>query len=468
MRRDVRAQLMPAADWAVEAELKGAATKVAAVEEELKKAMEAKAAAGGTGEGGGESASGRRDALSQLKQVRAKATKLLERTVDAIDVSGMRPGKQDAARARRNELGQRLQRAIDTVEKEHPDGRAWEETEREEQLAKLKAAPSDAPPPADAAPEEQPEAEVRAAAAPVPAEEPSPSSSPPAPEAASAPAVGAPSPPPPAGLVECDICTDETPPSQMVTLDCGHVLCARCVTEIHSAYTEQPNRIDLTFENGGASAGTLAPPSCPHCRQRISEADLAAAASTARGAPAAVPAGGESEEQREAESEEQRGAAAALAQIAPNAEAEEEEEEEEEEEGEGEASPMARRAAAAASAGPRMRLIKERVKEEVTYMDERGYMVTEEKWVEKEVMKEAPPTPPSRPAVRAPVAPKHSVAAALAEAAAADDDDDDAPAGKKGKAKAKAKGGAAKPAAKPKAKKDTAAQGSIKSFLGRG
>ena len=81
-----------------------------------------------------------------------------------------------------------------------------------------------------------------------------------------------------------------------------------------------------------------------------------------------------------------------------------------------------------------MRLVKERVKEEVTYMDERGYMVTEEKWVEKEVMKEAPPTPPSRPAVRAPVAPKHSVAAALAEAAAADDDDDDAPAGKKGKA----------------------------------
>ena len=129
---------------------------------------------------------------------------------------------------------------------------------------------------------------------------------------------------------------------------------------------------------------------------------------------------------------------------------------------------MARRAAAAASAGPRMRLVKERVEEEVTYMDERGYMVTEERWVEKEVMKEAPPTPPSRPAVRAPVAPKHSVAAALAEAAAADDDDDDAPAGKKGKAKAKAKGGAAKPAAKPKAKKDTAAQGSIKSFFGRG
>ena len=115
-----------------------------------------------------------------------------------------------------------------------------------------------------------------------------------------------------------------------------------------------------------------------------------------------------------------------------------------------------------------MRLVKERVKEEVTYMDERGYMVTEERWVEKEVMKEAPPTPPSRPAVRAPVAPKHSVAAALAEAAAADDDDDDAPAGKKGKAKAKAKGGAAKPAAKPKAKKDTAAQGSIKSFFGLG
>ena len=165
MRRDVRAQLMPAADWAVEAKLEGAATKVAAVEEGLKKAMAAKAAAAGTGEGGGESASGLRDALSQLEKVRAEATKLLEHTVDAIDVSGMRPGgKQDAAHARRKELVQRLQGAIDTVEKEHPDGRAWEETEREKELAKLKAASSDAPPPAPASAPSSPGASPSASA----------------------------------------------------------------------------------------------------------------------------------------------------------------------------------------------------------------------------------------------------------------------------------------------------------------
>ena len=104
-------------------------------------------------------------------------------------------------------------------------------------------------------------------------------------------------------------------------------------------------------------------------------------------------------------------------------------------------------------------------------MDARGYMITEERWVEKEVEKDAPPTPPSRKE-RAPAPPKHSVAAACAQADAADDDDDDddAPAlgGKKGKAKGGKAAGGAKPKGITKSKpKDTGKQGSIMGFFGK-
>ena len=74
-------------------------------------------------------------------------------------------------------------------------------------------------------------------------------------------------------------------------------------------------------------------------------------------------------------------------------------------------------------------------------MDERGYMVCEEVWVEKEVEKEMPPSPirqPPKPLVSKPaLAPKASKGIATLVMDGDDSDDEDAQ--KKGKAKAKAK-----------------------------
>ena len=51
-------------------------------------------------------------------------------------------------------------------------------------------------------------------------------------------------------------------------------------------------------------------------------------------------------------------------------------------------------AAAAPAPTPRTHIVKERVKEERTFMDERGYLVCEEVWVEREVEREyVPPKP---------------------------------------------------------------------------
>ncbi|EOD40902.1 hypothetical protein EMIHUDRAFT_222305 [Emiliania huxleyi CCMP1516] len=52
--------------------------------------------------------------------------------------------------------------------------------------------------------------------------------------------------------------------------------------------------------------------------------------------------------------------------------------------------PVAAAEEEAAPTRTRTVTVKERVREEVTYMDERGYMVCEEKWVEREVEKQAP------------------------------------------------------------------------------
>jgi hypothetical protein len=62
-------------------------------------------------------------------------------------------------------------------------------------------------------------------------------------------------------------------------------------------------------------------------------------------------------------------------------------------------------AAAPSHVTPRTIIVKERVKEERTHMDERGYLVCEEVWVEKEVEKEVPAEAP-KPRFIAPQMPK--------------------------------------------------------------
>ena len=84
----------------------------------------------------------------------------------------------------------------------------------------------------------------------------------------------------------CPICTEDRPKSQVVTLACGHRTCGGCMLKMRSAYTEQPNRIDLTYDPGAASDGTLAPPRCPMCRRPIREAEFAAAEAIVAAVPA--------------------------------------------------------------------------------------------------------------------------------------------------------------------------------------
>eukprot|EP00316_Scyphosphaera_apsteinii_P023247 CAMPEP_0119311670 /NCGR_PEP_ID=MMETSP1333-20130426/23324_1 /TAXON_ID=418940 /ORGANISM="Scyphosphaera apsteinii, Strain RCC1455" /LENGTH=572 /DNA_ID=CAMNT_0007316105 /DNA_START=33 /DNA_END=1751 /DNA_ORIENTATION=+ len=59
----------------------------------------------------------------------------------------------------------------------------------------------------------------------------------------------------------------------------------------------------------------------------------------------------------------------------------------------------------------RTHIVKERVREERTYMDERGYMITEAVWVEREVEKEVPPA--------APVSPSPAISSSLSKQPAA-------------------------------------------------
>ena len=74
--------------------------------------------------------------------------------------------------------------------------------------------------------------------------------------------------------------------SQTVLLACGHAVCGGGVLRMRSTYTEQTNHIDLTHDSGARSDGTLAPPSCPECRARISETVFVAAEVVATTAPA--------------------------------------------------------------------------------------------------------------------------------------------------------------------------------------
>ena len=76
------------------------------------------------------------------------------------------------------------------------------------------------------------------------------------------------------------------PESQIVRLACNHAVCGGCLLGMRSTYTEQTNRIDLTHDSGAMSDGTLAPPSCPECRARISETEFAAAEAIAPAPPA--------------------------------------------------------------------------------------------------------------------------------------------------------------------------------------
>ena len=88
-----------------------------------------------------------------------------------------------------------------------------------------------------------------------------------------------------ADLVNCPICTPK-PKSQVLTLACRHPTCGECMLKMRSAYTEQTDRIDLTYDTGAASDGTLAPPTCPTCRGPISEAEFAAAEAIVAAVPA--------------------------------------------------------------------------------------------------------------------------------------------------------------------------------------
>ena len=114
------------------------------------------------------------------------------------------------------------------------------------------------------------------------------------------------------------------------------------------------------------------------------------------------------------------------------------------------------RLAEAAASAPRKVIVKEKVKEERTFQDERGYLVVEEVWVEKEVEKELPPEPTFAPAPPVPKpAPKKKARKAENDDDSDDGDDD-------GKKKKKAKGGGGKAKAAP-----AAPNGSIKSFFGK-
>ena len=114
------------------------------------------------------------------------------------------------------------------------------------------------------------------------------------------------------------------------------------------------------------------------------------------------------------------------------------------------------RLAEAAASAPRKVIVKEKVKEERTFQDERGYLVVEEVWVEKEVEKELPPEPTFAPAPPVPKpAPKKKARKAENDDDSDDGDDD-------GKKKKKPKGGGGKAKAAP-----AAPNGSIKSFFGK-
>ncbi|KAL1521019.1 hypothetical protein AB1Y20_022575 [Prymnesium parvum] len=114
---------------------------------------------------------------------------------------------------------------------------------------------------------------------------------------------------------------------------------------------------------------------------------------------------------------------------------------------------------------PRVRMVKERVREERTYMDERGYMVCEEVWVEKEVEREVPPSPPRfiRPAsasVRPASKPSKSSSSKGIATFTMDDAEDEEP-------QKKARGKAGGKEAKPKVDKKAAGMQSMMSFFGK-
>ena len=73
-----------------------------------------------------------------------------------------------------------------------------------------------------------------------------------------------------AGLATCPCCREDMPESQIVRLACNHAVCGGCLLRMRSSYTGQTNCIDLTYDSGATSDGTLARRDSGATRARLS------------------------------------------------------------------------------------------------------------------------------------------------------------------------------------------------------